>query len=176
MINGKSLSRSGKSSYRRETAVGKTGMVASAHPIATDAGEQVLRAGGNAIDAAIAVQFGLNVGEPMMTGIGGSGFFMVYHNESKTTKIFDGHSQAPKAAYPEMFLDENKEVIPFRKRSTHATAIGIPGILKAMEAARKEYGTKPLAELIEPAAKAAEAGVETNWVLGDILKTYAYRL
>ncbi|MEH7581276.1 gamma-glutamyltransferase, partial [Priestia megaterium] len=70
MINGKSLSRSGKSSYRRETAVGKTGMVASAHPIATDAGEQVLRAGGNAIDAAIAVQFGLNVGEPMMTGIG----------------------------------------------------------------------------------------------------------
>ncbi|AXI28435.1 gamma-glutamyltransferase [Priestia megaterium] len=176
MINGKSLSRSGKSSYRRETAVGKTGMVASAHPIATDAGEQILRAGGNAIDAAIAVQFGLNVGEPMMTGIGGSGFFMVYHNESKTIKIFDGHSQAPKAAYPEMFLDENKEVIPFRKRSTHATAIGIPGILKAMEAARKEYGTKPLAELIEPAAKAAEAGVETNWVLGDILKTYAYRL
>ncbi|PLR92863.1 gamma-glutamyltransferase [Bacillus sp. T33-2] len=176
MSKGKILTRSAKSSHDRETAVGTAGMVVSAHPVATDAGEKILRAGGNAIDAAIAVQFALNVGEPMNTGIGGSGFFMVHHNETKTTKIFDGHTRAPAAAYPEMFMDEMGEVIHFRKRSTHATAAGVPGILKAMDAALKEYGSKPLAELIEPAAQAAEQGVEINWVFGDILKTFEYRL
>ena len=168
--------RSNRCDYDRETATGKIAMAASAHPIATNAGEQILREGGNAIDAAIAIQFGLNVGEPMMTGIGGSGFFMVYHAESKTTKIFDGHTRAPKAAHPELFLDEKGEVIPFKKRSTHATGVGVPGILKAMEAARKEYGTKPLAELIEPAAQVAEEGVEVNWVMEEILNTFDYRL
>ncbi|MBS8266695.1 gamma-glutamyltransferase [Mesobacillus boroniphilus] len=168
--------RSDRCDYDRETAKGKVSIAASAHPIATDAAEKILRDGGNAIDAAIAIQFGLNVGEPMMTGIGGSGFFMVYHAESKTTKIFDGHTRAPAAAHPKLFLDEHDEVIPFRERSTHATAVGVPGILKAMEAARKEYGTKPLAELIEPAAQAAEKGVEVNWVMDNTLKTFEYRL
>lgn len=168
--------RSGRSLYDRETATGKIAMAASAHPVATDAAKKILREGGNAIDAAIAIQFGLNVGEPMMTGIGGSGFFMVYHAESKTTKIFDGHTRAPAAAHPNLFLDDNGEVIPFRKRSTHASAVGVPGILKAMEEARKEYGTKPLAELIEPAAQAAESGVEVNWVMDQSLKKFEYRL
>ncbi|GAM16074.1 gamma-glutamyltransferase [Mesobacillus selenatarsenatis] len=168
--------RSNRCDYDRETATGKIAMAASAHPIATNAGEKILREGGNAIDAAIAIQFGLNVGEPMMTGIGGSGFFMVYHAESKTTKIFDGHTRAPKAAHSELFLDEKGEVVPFKVRSTNATGVGVPGILKAMEAARKEYGTKPLAELIEPAAQAAEKGVEVNWVMEEILNTFDYRL
>ncbi|MFC0186759.1 gamma-glutamyltransferase [Fictibacillus aquaticus] len=176
MGKGKTAARSRRSLYDRETAVGKHGMVVSAHPVATDAGEKILRAGGNAIDAAIAVQFALNVGEPMMTGIGGSGFFMVYHKESGKVKIYDGHSQAPKAAYPSMFLDEKDEVIPFRKRSIQGTAVGIPGILKAMDAALNEYGSKPLADLIEPAAQAAEQGVEINWILKDILTKYEYRL
>ncbi|KIY21070.1 MULTISPECIES: gamma-glutamyltransferase [Mesobacillus] len=169
-------SRSNKCDYDRETATGKIAMAASAHPVATNAAEKILRDGGNAIDAAIAIQFGLNVGEPMMTGIGGSGFFMVYHAESKTTKIFDGHTRAPKAAHPELFLDKKGEVIPFKKRSTQAIGVGIPGILKAMEAARLEYGSKPLAELIEPAAQAAEEGVRVNWVMEEILNTFDYRL
>ncbi|WP_210364082.1 gamma-glutamyltransferase [Bacillus sp. REN3] len=168
--------RSRRSDLNRETATGKAAVAASAHPIATDAAEKILKDGGNAIDAAIAIQFGLNVGEPMMTGIGGSGFFMVYHAESKTVKIFDGHTRAPAAAYPEIFLDDKGEVIPFRERSTKATAVGVPGILKAMEAARKEYGTKPLADLIEPAAEAAEKGVEVNWVMDESLKNFEYRL
>jgi gamma-glutamyltranspeptidase / glutathione hydrolase len=168
--------RSNRSLYDRETATEKISMAASAHPVATDAGKKILKDGGNAIDAAIAIQFGLNVGEPMMTGIGGSGFFMVYHAESKTVKIFDGHTRAPSAAHSKLFLDENDEVIPFRKRSTHASAVGVPGILKAMEEARKEYGTKPLAELIEPAAQAAEKGVEVNWVMDQSLKNFEYRL
>ncbi|TCN22291.1 gamma-glutamyltransferase [Mesobacillus foraminis] len=177
MGNGKNIqTRSSRSEYERETATGTKGMVVSAHPYATDAGERILRNGGNAIDAAIAVQFALNLGEPMMTGIGGSGFFMVHHNESKTTKIYNGHSQAPKSAHPDMFLDDHGEVIPFRERSTHANAVGVPGILAAMEAARKDYGLMPLADLIQPSIEAAEQGVEVNWMLDWALKEFEYRL
>ncbi|WP_316570132.1 gamma-glutamyltransferase [Neobacillus sp. YIM B06451] len=170
------MARSDRCSIERETATGKYGMVATAHPLATEIGAKVLEEGGNAIDAAVAIQFALNVGEPMMTGIGGSGFFMVYHKETGDIKIFDGHSEAPAAAHPEMFLDENGEVIPFRERSTHATAVGIPGILKAMDAALKEYGSKPLAELIEPAAQACEDGIPLNWVFMSSLDQFGYRL
>ncbi|WP_231688076.1 gamma-glutamyltransferase [Bacillus sp. FJAT-18017] len=170
------MPRSNRCLPERETAKGKYGMVATAHPLATKIGADILKNGGNAIDAAVAIQFALNVGEPSNTGIGGSGFFMVYHKDTGATKIFDGHSEAPAAAHPEMFLDENGEVIEFRKRSTHATAVGIPGILKAMDAALKEYGTKPLSELVEPAAQACEEGIPMNWVHMDMLDKFNYRL
>ncbi|WP_257988034.1 gamma-glutamyltransferase [Bacillus sp. V33-4] len=170
------ITRSKRASIDRETAKGRTGMVASAHHLATDIGEKILESGGNAVDAAVAIQFALNVVEPMMTGIGGSGFMMVHHRDSNETKIFDGHTRAPKAAHPRMFLDDNGEVIPFKKRSTHGTAVGIPGILKAMDAALSAYGTKPLTELIEPSIELAEKGVEINWVFKDALEHFHYRL
>lgn len=165
-----------KDDYKRETATGKAGMVVTAHPVATSIGEKILREGGNAVDAAVAIQFALNIVEPMMTGIGGSGFLMVYNEKNKETKIFDGHVRAPKAAHPNMFLDEKGEVIPFKKRSIKATAVGIPGILKAMDEALSEYGSKTLAELIEPSIEFAEKGVPVNWVFCDALENFEYRL
>ncbi|KKK36194.1 gamma-glutamyltranspeptidase [Mesobacillus campisalis] len=177
MAKGKEIiTRSNRSEYERETAKGAKGMVVSAHPVATDIGNQILKEGGNAIDAAVAVQFALNLGEPMMTGIGGSGFFMVHHSESNTTKIYDGHSKAPKKAHPEMFLDDKGEVIPFKKRSTHATAVGVPGILAAMDAALQEHGTKELSDLIQPSIEAAENGIHVNFMLDWALKEFEYRL
>ncbi|MBT2688486.1 gamma-glutamyltransferase [Bacillus sp. ISL-47] len=174
---GKSLSNDmEKQSHERETAVGTAGMVVSPHPVATDIGEKILKEGGNAVDAAVAIQFALNVVEPMMTGIGGSGFLMVYDNKKKDVKIYDGHTRAPKGVHPEMFLDDNREVIDFRKRSTHGTAVGIPGILKAMDTALEEHGTKSLADLIQPAIDAAESGVQVNWVLEEALQNFHYRL
>ncbi|MDQ0217981.1 gamma-glutamyltransferase [Peribacillus cavernae] len=170
------LGRTNHRDYARETATGNAGMVVTAHPIATDIGRKILKDGGNAVDAAIAIQFALNIAEPMMTGIGGSGFMMIYDKDSDKIKIFDGHVRAPEAAHPEMFLDNNKEVIPFKKRSTHASAVGVPGILKAMDEARKAYGTKPLAELIEPSIEFAEKGVSANWVLSEALENFHYRL
>lgn len=174
---GKSLSKDmEKQSYERETAVGTAGMVVSPHSVATDIGEKILREGGNAVDAAAAIQFALNVVEPMMTGIGGSGFLMVYDNKKKDVKIYDGHTRAPKGVHPEMFLDDNGEVIDFRKRSTHGTAVGIPGILKAMDSAVKDHGSKSLADLIQPAIEAAESGIEVNWVMEEALQNFHYRL
>ncbi|WP_071458569.1 gamma-glutamyltransferase [Bacillus massilinigeriensis] len=177
MANGKDIiTRSDKSLFERETATGKKGMVATAHPVASDIGREILERGGNAVDAAVAIQFALNLGEPMMTGIGGSGFFMVHDSKSKETKIYDGHTRAPKKAYAEMFLDENGEVIPFRDRSTRATAVGVPGILAAMEHALEKHGTMKLADLIEPSIRAAEKGVKVNWVMDQSLKNFEYRL
>lgn len=165
-----------KVSHERESAEGTKAMVAAPHHVAADIGEKILKQGGNAVDAVIAIQFALNVVEPMMTGIGGSGFMMVYDNEKKDTKIYDGHTRAPKAAHPKMFLDENDEVIPFRERSTHATAVGVPGILKAMDEALKAHGTMKLADLIQPAIEIAEEGIEVNWVLAEALENFHYRL
>ncbi|KON89769.1 gamma-glutamyltranspeptidase [Sporosarcina globispora] len=174
---GKSLSKDmEKQSHERETAVGTAGMVVSPHSAATDIGEKILREGGNAVDAAAAIQFALNVVEPMMTGIGGSGFLMVYDNKKKDVKIYDGHTRAPKGVHPEMFLDDNVEVIDFRKRSTHGTAVGIPGILKAFDTALKEHGSRPIADLIQPAIEAAKSGVEVNWVMEEALQKFHYRL
>ncbi len=173
----KSLTREmQKTSHERETDTGTKGMVVTAHPIASDIGRDVLAKGGNAVDAAVAIQFALNVVEPMMTGIGGSGFFMVYQKKEDTVQIFNGHSRAPKAAYANMFLDENEEVIPFKERSTHASAVGIPGILSALDAALKKYGSMPLADLIQPSIDVAEEGVEVNWVLSNALEQHGHRL
>ncbi|WP_174732804.1 gamma-glutamyltransferase [Mesobacillus harenae] len=172
----KQYKRSEKSSYDKQTAVGTTGMVVSPHPVATEIGKKVLIDGGNAVDAAVAIQFALNVTEPMMTGVGGSGFMMVYNRDSKTTKIFNGHSRAPQAAYPEMFVDEQGEIIPFRDRSTRGTAVAVPGILKAMDAALEEYGSKTMADLIDPSAKLAEEGMSVNWVMKKTLDNFHYRL
>lgn len=177
MSRGRIMSKEEKAKLKQQqTATGKKGMVVTAHPLATDIGEQVLRQGGNAVDAATAIQFALNVAEPMMTGIGGSGFLAVYHKESEEIKIFNGHTRAPKKAHPKMFLDEKGEVIPFKLRSTNASAVGIPGILKAIDVALEEYGSMALEDLLQPSVEAAENGIPINWVLHDALTKFQERL
>lgn len=96
-----------------------------------------MKKGGNAIDAAIAIQYALNVTEPMMSGIGGGGFMMVYDSETKETSIVNSRERAPEGAEPDMFLDEDGKVIPFSERSRHGNAVGVPGTLKGLEAAHK---------------------------------------
>ncbi|MBM7585376.1 gamma-glutamyltranspeptidase/glutathione hydrolase [Bacillus pakistanensis] len=149
--------------------VGTDGMVASAHPLASQIGADVLKKGGNAIDAAIAVQFALNVVEPMMSGIGGGGFMMVYDGKTKETTIINGRERAPAGATPDMFLDENRKPIPFAERSTSGTAVGVPGTLKGLETALEMWGTRPMQQLIGPAIKLADKGFPIDSVLADAI-------
>ncbi|UYZ24077.1 gamma-glutamyltransferase [Mesobacillus jeotgali] len=149
--------------------VGKDGMVATAHPLASEIGAEVLRKGGNAIDAAVAIQFALTVVEPMMSGIGGGGFMMVYDGKTKETKIVNSRERAPEGATPDMFLDENGNPIPFSVRSTGGTAVGVPGTLKGLEAALEMWGTRPLQQLIGPAVKLADKGFPIDSVLADAI-------
>ncbi|ASK64139.1 gamma-glutamyltransferase [Virgibacillus phasianinus] len=150
--------------------VGTKGMVATSHPEATKIGAEVLKQGGNAVDAAIAIQFALNVSEPMMSGVGGGGFMMVYDAEKDKTVIIDSREKASSGAEPDMFLNENGEPIPFDERVMMGDAVGIPGTLKGLETAYEKWGTFSWKKLVKPAEKLAKHGVEVNWVLADAIQ------
>ncbi|OTQ87878.1 gamma-glutamyltranspeptidase [Bacillus subtilis subsp. subtilis] len=160
----------------KQVDVGKDGMVATAHPLASEIGADVLKKGGNAIDAAVAIQFALNVTEPMMSGIGGGGFMMVYDGKTKDTTIIDSRERAPAGATPDMFLDENGKAILFSERVTKGTAVGVPGTLKGLEEALDKWGTRSMKQLITPSIKLAEKGFPIDSVLADAISDYQEKL
>lgn len=151
-------------------AVANGGMVSTSHPLASAIGAEVLRTNGNAVDAAIAIQFALNVTEPMMSGIGGGGFMMVYDGDTEETTIINSRERAPAGATPDMFLDENGDPVPFNERVQHGNAVGVPGTLKGLEEAHDRWGSRPLQQLIGPAIKLARKGFPVNRVLANDIK------
>ena len=118
------------------------GVVTTTEPLAAQAGAQMLRSGGNAIDAAAAVSFALNVVEPQSSGIGGGGFMMIYHAASRKTFIIDSREKAPAAVTPDMFESQRS----FSIRSTSGYAVGVPGTLMGIASALRGFGTKSLAQ------------------------------
>ncbi|GGB45459.1 gamma-glutamyltransferase [Virgibacillus dakarensis] len=160
-----------------QTAEGDLGMVVTAHPLASKVGTDVLRNGGTAIDAAVAIQFALNVAEPMMSGIGGGGFLMYYDAETEDISVINSRERAPAGATPDMFIDEDTgEVMPFQERVRSGKSVGVPGTLKGLETALDNWGTMPMDELIQPAIEMAEGGIEVNWVLADAIASNAAKL
>ncbi|RDW16725.1 gamma-glutamyltransferase [Oceanobacillus chungangensis] len=143
------------------------GMVSTSHGLATQIGAEVLRKGGNAIDAAIAVQYALTVVEPMMSGIGGGGFMMVYDGETEEITIVNSRERAPAGATSDMFLDEEGNPVPFNERVQHGTAVGVPGTLKGLEEAHEIWGSRPMQQLIGPAVKLAQKGFPVNDYLAE---------
>lgn len=162
--------------HGNKVAVGKDGMVATAHPLASEIGADVLKKGGNAVDAAVAIQYALNVTEPMMSGIGGGGFMMVYDGKTKETSIINSRERAPQDATPDMFLTDDGKVIPFAERSTHGNAVGVPGTVKGLEAALDKWGTRSMKELIEPSIQLAEDGFEIDSVLAKAIDDHQGKL
>ncbi len=130
--------------------------VAAANPLATDAGYQVLKAGGSAVDAAIAVQMVLNLVEPQSSGIGGGAFLVYFDGEEVVT--FDGREVAPATVDGELFLDEQGEPLDFLDAATSGLSVGVPGTLRMLEMAHKQHGELPWAELFAPAIQLAEEG------------------
>ena len=141
----------------------KGGVVSVSHPLAAKAGADVLARGGNAIDAAAAIQFMLNVVEPQFSGIGGGGFMMVHLARHDRTFAIDAREKAPAAATPTQFvLTEVPAAQRFTIASTSGLAVGVPGTLAALDTALKRWGTLRLAEAIAPAAEVAEQGFAIN--------------
>jgi len=131
------------------------GVVSSAHPVATEAGLTVLRDGGNAFDAAVAVAATLNVVEPMMSGMGGYGTIMVYAVEEGAPLYLDASGKIPAGVIPDAYRAPTPN---YMENRVGAKAVSTPGATHAWEAMHARYGTKPWADLFEPAIRAAEDG------------------
>lgn len=155
---------------------GDTQMVVAAHPLAAEAGREVLRAGGGAMDAAIAAQMVLNLVEPQSSGIGGGAFLLYWDADSETLTAYDGREVAPRAATPERFLDEDSARLPFGAASTGGLAVGVPGLLRMLEMAHRAHGRLDWAGLLDPAIDAAESGFGVTARLNGLLKRGAERL
>ncbi|AEH37765.1 gamma-glutamyltransferase [Halopiger xanaduensis] len=148
------------------TAAG--GMVSAEDPRASAAGARVLAEGGNAIDAAVAVQYVLNVVSPQASGIGGGGFMVVYDAESDSVHCINSRERAPRDAHPEMFLD-NGEPRDFDEAIQRSEAIGVPGTLDALETARERFGSRPRQRLIRPAIQLAAGGFTVDEYLSEVI-------
>ncbi|MFC3550027.1 gamma-glutamyltransferase [Lysobacter cavernae] len=133
--------------------------IASAHALATDAGLEMIRAGGNAFDAAVAVSAVLSVVEPISSGIGGGGFFLLHDAKSGKDVFVDARETAPAAATPAAYLDEKGELN--RDRATNGPwSAGIPGLPAALVHVSKQYGRLPLKTTLAPAIRIAREGFE----------------
>jgi len=137
-------------------------MVASANPLATEAGAAILRAGGSAADAAVAVQMMLNLVEPQSSGIGGGAFALYWNDALGTLTTFDGRETAPAAATPDYWLDADGEKVGFWDAVRGGRSVGVPGTLKLMERIHSDYGRLPWSDLFQPAIDLAETGFEVS--------------
>jgi len=141
--------------------------VAAANPLATNAGYQVLKAGGSAVDAAIVVQMVLALVEPQSSGIGG-GAFLVHYN-GKETEAFDGRETAPAAATETLFIGLDGKPVPFIEGVVGGRSVGTPGTVRMLEMAHQQYGKLPWAKLFEPAIALAEGGFRVSARMSTLL-------
>lgn len=149
----------GPSGFTEKTpALATRHMAAAAHPLAAATGRDILRMGGSAVDAAIAIQMVLNVVEPQSSGIGGGGFLVHYDASTRQIATFDGRETAPANASPDMFLDGSGKPLPFAEAAVGGLPVGTPGLLRMLEAAHKAHGRLPWARLFEPAVRIATEG------------------
>ncbi|EAO3143029.1 gamma-glutamyltransferase [Salmonella enterica] len=146
------------------------GMVASVDAMATQVGVDILKQGGNAVDAAVAVGYALAVTHPQAGNLGGGGFMLLRTKDGATTAI-DFREMAPAGATRDMFLDEQGN--PDSKKSlTSPLASGTPGTVAGLSLALEKYGSLPLNSVVRPAIKLAQEGFIVNDALADDLKTY----
>ena len=130
--------------------------VAAANPLATDAGFQVLKAGGTAVDAAVAVQMVLALVEPQSSGLGGGAFLL--HWDGAGLQAWDGRETAPAAADERLFLQADGKPMAFAQAVAGGRSVGVPGAIRMLEAAHRAQGSLPWAQLIQPAIALAEQG------------------
>jgi gamma-glutamyltranspeptidase/glutathione hydrolase len=131
-------------------------MAAAANPLATDAGREMLRRGGSAIDAAIAMQAVLTLVEPQSSGIGGGALIVLW--DGKAVRTFDGRETAPSGATEKLFLQADGKPMGFTQAQIGGRSVGTPGVLRALELAHEKHGHLPWAQLFEPAIKLADQG------------------
>ena len=157
----------------RDAVVSREFMVSAAHPLAAQAGYDVLARGGSAVDAAIAVQMVLGLVEPESSGIGGGAFLLHWSQREQNLRSYDGRETAPMAARPDRFLVDGKPMA-FIEAVVGGRSVGVPGVLRMLELAHRRHGRLPWAELFKPAIAAAEQGFPLSPRLHALLQDERY--
>ncbi|HET9025075.1 MAG TPA: gamma-glutamyltransferase [Burkholderiaceae bacterium] len=154
------------------TVTGVRHMAASANPLATEAGREILRAGGSAVDAAIAIQLVLGLVEPQSSGLGGGAFLM--HWDGKRVVAYDGRETAPMAADDKLFLSPDGKAMPFYEAVIGGRSVGTPGAVRLLDLAHRQHGRLPWARLFEPALRLADNGFAMSPRLNMLLASEKY--
>ena len=154
---------------------GGEAMAVAANPHAVEAALEMLRAGGSAVDAAIAAELVLGLVEPQSSGIGGGGFLVHYEAASEDIIAYDGRERAPAGARPDMFLGQDGEPLGFLEAQTSGRAIGAPSLIAMLKMAHDDHGRLAWAQLFEPAIRLSESGFEVSPRMARILASTAER-
>ena len=147
----------------------KGSIVAAAHPLAVEAGVEMLAKGGSALDAAIAVQLVLGLVEPESSGIGGGAFLLYWSEKDKALRSYDGRETAPAAARPDRFLNSKKEPLRFLQAAVGGRSVGVPGVVAMLQLAHQRHGRLAWRELFQPAIRVAEQGFDVSHRLRSVL-------
>jgi len=145
----------------KQAFVGKEYLVSAANPYASWVGKKIIDQGGSAIDAAVAIQAMLTLVEPQSSGIGGGAFLLYWDNKTKQLTTYDGRETAPKAANANLFMQHGK-AIPWKEAVTGGRAVGVPGVLKALDMAHQDFGTLPWKDLFSDSIRFAEEGFSVS--------------
>ncbi len=144
-------------------------LVSAANPLAVDAGVEILRAGGSAVDAAIATQMVLGLVEPQSSGIGGGAFMIHYRARDKSLASYDGRETAPAAATPDLFIGPNGQPLPFATAVVGGRSVGVPGLVRMLKMAHDEHGRLPWSRLFDRAIQLATDGFAVSPRLNSLL-------
>lgn len=152
-----------------QPAAAQKAMVAAANPLATEAGIKVLREGGSAVDAAVAIQATLGLVEPQSSGLGGGAFMVFYDAKTRRATAYDGREWAPAGASPDMFLGPDGKPLPFFQAVLSGRSAGVPGAIAMLHLAQKAHGRLPWASLFAGSERLADEGfVVSPRLAGDI--------
>ena len=163
-------------STAKQLVKASTHMVSSANPHASRAGDLMLREGGNAIDAMVAIQLVLGLVEPQSSGLGGGAFLVYFDAANDKLTTFDGRETAPLAVTPDLFLDETGQPMYFFDAVVGGRSVGTPGTVKLLYETHQKYGELEWAKLFEPAIALAENGFEVSPRLNALITASAETL
>jgi len=155
-----------------QPVVAQNHMVVASHSAAAEVGRAILRGGGSAVDAAVAVQAVLTLVEPQSSGIGGGAFLLHWNPAARELSAWDGRETAPAAAQPDLFM-RGGEPMPFLEAIIGGRAVGVPGVMRMLEEAHRAHGKLPWAELFLPAIRLAEEGFAVSPRLAQQLAGFA---
>lgn len=160
----------------REAVHARRHMVVAANPVAAETGLRILRDGGSAADALVAVQAVLGLVEPQSSGLGGGAFLVWYDAANGTVTTFDGRETAPAAAGGDLFLDAEGKPLPFFDAVVGGRSVGVPGVPRLLETVHGRYGKLPWITLFEPAIRLAATGFTVSPRLAELVAADAGRL